>query len=313
MTISIDSSTMPLMKNIKGIVFALMGGCLWGVNGTMVQLLYTKSDISSAALTCIRSLSAGIILLLIMLAVKGRHIFDIFKNRRDALLLVLYGVFGLAMVQLSYMTSIAYTDAGTATVLQSFSIILITIVGCIQSRRKPVKTEIIAMILAVTGVFLVTTQGDFRSLSISGKGLFWAGINVIAVTVYTVLPVPLVKKYDPFLILAWGLVIGGILLNLIIRPFRELSGLSFTPAVILIILFIILAGTIAAFGLYTEGVKHVGAVYSGLLSVSEPFTAALLAAFLLHTGYSLITIIGFVFILSTVFILSISSAKTKKA
>ena len=66
---------------------------------------------------------------------------------------------------------------------------------------------------------------------------------------------------------------------------------------------------ISGYALFTWGVSLVGPVCAGMVATTEPLTAAVLAAVLLHTRFSLPTIAGFVCIILTVFLLSRGGAE----
>ena len=72
---------------------------------------------------------------------------------------------------------------------------------------------------------------------------------------------------------------------------------------------IVILGTVVSFNAYLEGVRRIGAVRGSVLSSIEPISAALLGWLVLGNTFVTSDMIGFVMILSTIFIL----ANEKKA
>ena len=72
---------------------------------------------------------------------------------------------------------------------------------------------------------------------------------------------------------------------------------------------VVVLGTIISFNAYLEGVRRIGAVKGSVLSSIEPISAALLGWALLGSEFLITDIIGFVLILSTVFILASEKSK----
>ncbi len=75
------------------------------------------------------------------------------------------------MTQLTYLEAIHATNAGTATVLQYLCPIGVLAYSCIKDRVAPTVSEIISMVLAIAGTFLIATHGQLNQLAITPKGL----------------------------------------------------------------------------------------------------------------------------------------------
>ena len=50
-------------KTIRGILYAISGGILWGISGTVGQYLFTHKGLNSQWITTVRMLMAGILLI----------------------------------------------------------------------------------------------------------------------------------------------------------------------------------------------------------------------------------------------------------
>ena len=199
-------------QKIRGFLFALSGGILWGFSGTCGQYLFTFEDLNSEWLTVTRMLFSGIILLGVSAISHREEMTAVWKNKKDAIRLVLFAILGLTNCQYMYLTAIAYSNAGTATVLQYLGPALIMIISCVMGRRLPSKKELGAILLAITGTFLLATHGNPGTLVISKEGLFWGLSSAVALVLYTMLPGNLISRYGSTVIVGFGMMIGGIFL-----------------------------------------------------------------------------------------------------
>jgi drug/metabolite transporter (DMT)-like permease len=77
----------------------------------------------------------------------------------------------MVAVQYTYFEAIHKSNAATATVLQYMGPVFIAIYMAFKQRRLPNFIEFVAIILALSGTFLLVTHGKFGSLAISTEGL----------------------------------------------------------------------------------------------------------------------------------------------
>ena len=164
---------------MKGVLCTIIGGACWGISGTCGEYLCTYRGMDTRVLTDMRLLGAGIILC-IFLACRERKKLQEFLHTPKALIhCIIFGVCGLMFTQFAYLTAISKTNAGTATVLQYLSAIIVLLVVCVKNRKLPVLRENIAIISCLLGTFLVATHGSFTSLYISKEGLLWDELAVL--------------------------------------------------------------------------------------------------------------------------------------
>lgn len=136
-------------KNIRktGILITLAGGCLWGLSGACGQFLFAEKNACSDWLVPIRLVLAGFLLTAWYLLRRPTLARQIWSGRKSAITLLCYGILGMMLCQYSYFKAIEYSNAGTATVLQYLSPVLIMIVMCIRKRRLPGIIDTAAVLL----------------------------------------------------------------------------------------------------------------------------------------------------------------------
>lgn len=302
-------------RRALGIASTLVGASLWGFSGTCAQFLSSNYAISSLFVTMVRMLGAGV-LFAVVIAIKYRAVVRemlglAWARRR----IVLFGVGGLFLSQCTYIITIGYTNAGTATVLQSLSIVLIMLTTCIIARRLPNAREFAGLVLAFVATVLIATQGDLSSLNIPLAGLIWGLISAISAVGYSMLPRPLYPKWGSFPVVGMGMIVGGLAaactwglafafpvidqvasggnaLGSALLPELDLMGVG-ALAVIAVV------GTFAAFFLFLNGIAMVGAVQGSQLGAIEPVSATVCSAVFVGTAFSVFDWVGLALMVGT--------------
>ena len=299
------------MKNgkVKGIVLTLVGGIFWGVGGSCGQFLFENKEVTSGLLVPIRLFASGLLILVLQL-IRKEKIFGVWKEKRDAAETLLFALFGMMLCQYSYFTTIQYSNAGTATVLQYTGPAMILVYLCIKAKRRPKAYEIAALIFSCGGVFVLATHGDISSLALPPEALFWGIIAAVTLVVYNLQPIRIIAKFSTLTVMGWGMTIGGIVLTAVMRPWK-VSAVWDTETVAAL-LFIILFGTIAAFYCYLTGVRLVGAANASLLACIEPIAATIVAAAWLKVRFTPIDLVGFALTITAVVIISVYQIKNER-
>ncbi len=292
-------------KNISktGILITLAGGCLWGLSGACGQFLFAEKNACSDWLVPIRLVLAGFLLTAWYLLRRPTLARQIWSGRKSAITLLCYGILGMMLCQYSYFKAIEYSNAGTATVLQYLSPVLIMIVMCIRKRRLPGIIDTAAVLLALSGIYLLATHGQSGQLAVSGQALFWGLFSAVTVVLYNMIPERLMETYPTSFLLGWAMLIGGTVLCLLRRPWQYHPVMD--RETLLFLAIIILFGTVLSFSLYMQGVKLIGPEKASLYACVEPVSATLFSAFWLHASFLWIDLAGFACIISTLFLITL--------
>lgn len=293
-----------------GMLSTFVGGTLWGINGVMGNYLFLNKNVTTPWLIPYRLILAGFLLLGYLYYKKGSKIFDILKNPKDLLQIVLFGLIGMLGTQYTYFSAIQFSNAAIATVLTYFGPTLVLIYMCLREKRKPLKYEIVSICLSSFGVFLLATHGDITSLQISFKALVWGILSALSVVFYTVQPESLLKKYGASIVVAWGMMIGGIFITFVTKPWN--ISVTFDFVTFLVLMLIIVFGTIIAFILYLTGVNIIGPTKASIIACIEPVAATICAILFLGVSFGFLDLMGFICIISTIFIVAYFDKKAKK-
>ena len=298
-----------MSKIAKGTILTLVAGIAWGLSGTSGQYLMTHG-FPVLVLTNIRLFIAGFLLVLYMVLTNRRKLIEMLKDQKAMMSLMLFALLGLLLNQFAYLKSIYESNAGTATVLQYVCPVGILAYTCLKDRVAPTVTEVLSMMLAVGGTFLIATHGQLNQLSVTPEGLFWGLFAAFTYALYILIPIQLIKAWGSIPVIGVGMMLAGIVLT----PFSGVLRFHWqlSMEVYLALAGIILVGTIIAYTLFLKGTSLVGPVKSSLLAAVEPISAVFFAFLIMHEQFYFLDFVGMFMILSAVFLISIKDLILEK-
>lgn len=295
-------------KVARGILFALLGGVFWGFSGACGQFLFAGYGVDPLWLSAVRMLGAAPLLMALCLMRSSwrKSLIDVWKKPKDVLWLLLSAIVGLCFVQVAYLVAIDYSNAATATVLQYVGPVLVVVVVCVMAHRMPSKNELLAVASVVVGVFLLATHGNPGNLALSPEGIVWGLLAAVGVVFYTLLPASLMWRFGSMPVLAWCMTISAIVTVAAVQPWGCMPTLDLAAwvAVFAMIVF----GTVGGFAFYLQGVNDAGASRASMMSSVEVVSATVFAVVWLGTSFAPMDVVGFLFIMLTVFLLHKSEA-----
>lgn len=288
---------------VIGIILTLLGATLWGVSGTSVQFVGNFRNMNLEWLLTMRLITAGLLTVLYGWIRQGNAIFNVFRNWRDTLGLVIFGVFGMALCQYTYFRSIVIAGAGIATVLQYLAPSMIIIYLLMRYGKRPSTGEIISVILALVGTICLMGNNGFSFESFRSDVLFWGLLSAVGVAVYSVSPVRLLATYGTIPIVGFGMLLSGLVAAALFQ--QPHSYATWDVWTVVGCFNVVFLGTIVSFNAYLEGVKRIGAVPGSILSSIEPISAAFFGWALLGNQFNWVGILGMAMIIATVIIIAL--------
>ena len=298
-------------QELGGVLCALLGGALWGFSGTCGQYLFQRGAVDAQWLSAVRMLAAGLLMLVVGFVQQGRAYCDIWRNKKDAVRLVAFALLGLIGCQYFYMVAISHSNSGTATALQYTGQAMILLYSCAVARRLPTKLEGLGVLLAIGGTFLLATHGDPTNLAITPAALGWGLMSALGLALYTLLPGELTGRYGTMVLLGWGMVLSGVVLCALIRPWTLPTALDL-PALAAVLGGAVLLGTVGGYTLYLKGVAAIGGVRASMIACVEPVFAMVCSAVWLGTPFVVMDYLGMGMILATMLLLARESNRRSK-
>jgi drug/metabolite transporter (DMT)-like permease len=296
-------------SKLTGMILVILGASFWGVGGTVAQRLFQEDGIPVEWLVSTRLIVAGILLLILaMFFGKRREVFWVWKDKRSVFQLIIFGIFGMLAVQYTYMASISLGNAAVATLLQYLApvfIILFLVLTRVNNLRKK---DFIAVSLALSGTFLLLTDGSIGSLAVPFSAVVWGVLSGLALAFYTLYAGGLLKKWGSLNIVGWAMIIGGSSLGIFHPPWRVETA-AWTMETVFFLIFVIIFGTMLAFWFYLESLKYLLPQETSLLGSVEPLAAIVTAVLWLQIPYGAFQMAGTALILGMVVYLSLAKEK----
>lgn len=140
---------------------------------------------------------------------------------------------------------------------------------------------------------------------ISPKGLFWGIAAAVGAVIYPTLSQGLSAQWGAMSVNALAMIFGGSLLTFSLKLWNTFPLLDITGW--LAVAFIIFVGTVISFSFFIQGVCDIGPLKGTLIGTLEPLVASIISAFWLQTTFGYIELLGYLFIISTVFIVMLKS------
>lgn len=297
-----------MTKKSKGLWMAIIGASFWGGSGAAAQYLFANTSMTAIWLVTVRLLFGGGIMLLIGLARHRDQIKAILSNKRDIAILVIFAFLGNFNSQLTYMLAVQASNASTATVIQYLSPVLIILWLAFRNREWPRRIDVISIIFALVGTFLLVTGGRLDALTITPNALMWGSSAALAASIYTLAPRSLLARYDTITVCGMAMFLGGLCIspNLFLTPAPHFTGLEWLD-----LIYIVVFGTMMAYTFFLGSVKYISPALTGMLSAFEPLVATFLTVTLLGTKLTSITLLGSFLIIFGILIESIPFKRIK--
>ena len=239
-----------MSKQLKGSLMVLVAGIAWGFSGVSGQYLMTHG-INVNLLTSLRLIIAGILLTASVFFRQSDKLVSALKDKKTLVSIALFALFGLVLNQYAYLSAIQHTNAGTATVLQYVTPVLILTFVCAKNRRFPMVSELVAIIMAIAGTFIIATHGQVTELAITPIGLFWGLFSAVTYALYILLPAKAIEKWGSLIVIGLGMLLGGLVFPIAIQAWKY--KLPLTGGNLLALFGLVFIGTVFAYTFSLRG------------------------------------------------------------
>lgn len=293
----------------RGIACAFIGGVCWGFSGNCAEVLMIDYGLDVLWMTPARMIVAASLFLIMAIITSRDKLLAALKDGLTMLRMLAYAIFGMIMVQLTYLYAIQFAGAGTALTLQQLGLVFIMLYVCFKARRAPNRGETIGVLLAALGVIVIATQGDIANLNANVEGVAWGIASAVALAFYNILPVKPLEKYGTPIVNGIGMLIGAIICSIGTRPWEYEVSLPLEGWFVFLGLAVI--GTFVAYFLYIQGVNDAGPMRASLLGCSEPVAGTFISAMWVGMAITSWDVLGLVIIIAMVFFVVLSGRKSK--
>jgi drug/metabolite transporter (DMT)-like permease len=272
----------------------------WGVSFVSTKAVLGKLDPFS--LLVLRFGIGALFLLVLLLLQRTRMLISI----KYVPHIMVLGILGVFVHQVLQATALLTINASSAGWLISFSPIFTVVLSIFFLDERLSITKAVGMLLAITGVLIVTTTRSGQSLQIAFNiGFLLMILSTLNWAVYSVLLKSLKIPYSPLLITFYMSLIGLVLTTPFIirnKGWRSLSLLNYTEWAHLLFLGIFVSGM--AYWFWGKALRVLEASKVSMFLYLEPITTLIAAVLLLHEKVFLISATGGIIIIMGVIIVN---------
>ena len=302
---------MKQQSRFLGIILAILGASFWGLGGTVSDYLFKQQNIDINWYVTARLLISGFLLLTIFKILNPRQsIFIVFRNVTNTIQLLIFSTLGMLLVQYAYMASINYGNAAIATLLQYIAPVYIILWFIILKKETFKLFDVIAILLTLTGTFLLLANGSLDSLMVSSSSMIWGIISGLSLAFYTIYASNLLSKFPAILVVGWAMLISGILMNFK-APIWQFTISQIDISVILYLAFGIILGTAMPFFFFIKSLNYLSAKETTLFGTIEPVMAIVASALWLKVVFLPFQLLGIVLIIILILALSLKKDKER--
>ena len=297
-----------MLKNLRHEVYLVFGSLFFAISSIPAKLAM-ESGLSAFRLTQIRTMGAFLVLFLYVY-LKNKQSLRI--NRKELPILIAFGLFGFAAVNLFYFLAIQRLNVGVALIIEFTAPIWIVLWMRFIQKKIVSKLMWWGLVIGLTGLVLIAQV--WRGLTLDGLGVIFALLDAFALALYFLVGEKLVGVKSSEATMAWGFGVSSAFFAIIqpwwTFPFAELgrvveltgrlAGVSI-PTYYLI-LWIIVLGTAVPYFLVLNGLRGLSAATSSSIGMLEPVFGGIFAWIFLYEKLNFTQSIGAVVVLIGIYL-----------
>lgn len=284
---------------IRGYLLVLLAATLWATLGVIYTVLARDSGLAAITVAALRAGLGGLLLLAGLLVLR-RNWLRI--NRRALRVVVLYGVFGVALFYASYVNAILSVGVAVAAVLLYTAPAWVALIAWRFLGEQLNRRHVAALLLTLIGTALVAQVFRTGAGQINLVGVLWGLLAGLTYGLWSVFNKVGVRHTNPWTLQCYGMLVGAVAL-LAVQPPLALDNVTLAPQTVFWLLALTLGPTVGASVAYAAGVRTVPVSVASLVATLEPVLAALLAFIVLGETLSGGQLLGGALILLAVWLL----------
>ncbi len=291
-----DAAASSTPASARSFLLVVLGAVLWGTGGLAGAAL-TDEGLTPSAVATVRLGAGGLALVLVLLVARSLPSPRTVLGDRAVVVRLVVVAALLAAYQACYFSAISHSSVSLATLVAlGAAPVLVAVATSVAARRLPGARVLGAIVLALVGLVLLVAPGLTTG---SGGGPLGPALALLAAATFA--GVTLVNRrplpgLDPVVMTGVSFVLGGLLLlpwSLVAGPSgADQAGEADVGRVVLLVLFLAVVPTAAAWAAYFTGLRGVPATTASLVALLEPLTAALGAAVLRGERIGVLGVVG---------------------
>lgn len=267
---------MDTQPGLRVYLTTIAGAACWGLIGLFIAPLYERG-FTAWDVVAIRGIFSFVFLLLIMVVFYRTQLRTQLK---DHLYFASAGIFSLVLFNYFYFEVFSQSSLSLAVTLLYTGPLFVTILSRIFFKEPLTIRKGWALAFAITGCAFVVGLLPLGSESIPGKTFLMGILSGFCYALYSIFTKPVTKRYSALTITTYTFLYTSIFM-LVTSDFLGKLDKFQHGDVWISALLLALVSTVAAYVLYTSGLKYLEAGKASILATIEPIVAVLLGVFFL--------------------------------
>ncbi|WP_435742155.1 EamA family transporter [Nocardioides sp. SYSU DS0663] len=297
-----------------GLAFALLSATTFGLSGALASGLLDAGWSAGAAVLVRVGLAAAVVLPLGLWALGGR--WDVL--RRNAGLVVLYGLLAVAGAQFCYFSAVQHMQVGPAILIEYTAPAAVVVWLWLRHGQRPGPLTLAGAALAAFGLVLVLDL--LSGADLSPVGVAWALAAMVGAAAYFLISADESTGLPPLTLAAGGLTVGAVALGVLglvgVMPMRaSTQAVAYADREVTWWVPLVALGLVTAAVAYCTGIaagRRLGSRLASFVALLEVVAGVLFAWVLLDELPRLVQLVGGLLVLAGVVAVKLGEQRTAR-
>ena len=261
-----------------GIVFLLSAAILWGMIGPISKIIFAQG-ISPLETAFWRGTLAGAAFFIHWLFKR----YELPRNPRQFIGIVLFGIFGVALLEGSYVYAVHFGGAALASVLLYSAPVWVNLASLLIFKETIPQKRWVALSITMLGVLGVCLWG--AKATFSGPAIMWGLLSGLSYAAFYLAGKIYFHRTNPVVVYMIAFPVGSFAIWPIMSYLSDMTMIEsvthitrFPPATLGAFLALGIVCTYLPYWLYSKGLKVVEAGRAAIITMVEPVVSVSLAA-----------------------------------
>lgn len=264
-------------RRLKGFALILVAAVLWGTLGIFYKTLIGVYGLTPLNIAFFRAAFSALFLLIGLSVLRPQWLR---VEWRDLPLLVNFGLFGVAAFFFVYVNAIDLVGVAVGAVLLYTAPAWVTLISWRFMGETITRSRWVALALAFIGCALVAGIYDLDQVRLNAPGLLFGLASGLTYGLYSVFNKAGVRKYPPWTVLFYGMLVGALML-LLAQNLGEVARALGSPGAVAWLVALALLPTLGSGLAFATGLRFVPVSAASVVANLEPVVATLLAFLIL--------------------------------
>jgi drug/metabolite transporter (DMT)-like permease len=300
---------------LRGYLYIAAATFFWGLSATLGKLAFNGGLVTGTTplgpLILAQTRTTFTLLLLFpLLRLMGKRA-PANLLRRDVLLALAVGVFGIAGSNYFYYLAIQKTTVATAIILQYTAPVWVLLYMVARGLQRPTWQRLAGVAMAVAGATLAIGVFQGADAKLNAPGVFAALMAALTFSFYNVMGHHLVGRFDRWYVVLYAMA-GASLLWIVLNPPWRIWAAHYTASQWTFLFAFACLSMLVPYLLYFAGLEHLDATRAIVVSCLEPVFAIGFAWAFVHESITALQVLGMVIVITATIVVQLTDTGTQK-